>query len=267
MKTGLIGTILAATAVVLLLGAGLLLHENLRKQEQKFRADLRFEIFLRDDATSDELRDLTNQVESLTGYESSDYRDKSEAYAQMQGTLGSQLLPAGGFNPFPNSLIVTFATKYAVFQTFQEAETNLKTTRCVEGIRYPKSAILTQESTYVFISKTSKLLLLLVAAALFLVVWIGIRRMALTQREEHRILVLLGAGWKQIALPLLGKGLLVGLASAFGGILLLYLCWHLSLKLSLQLAFISGNGIVLVAGWSLVSGILSGIVTTRSHPR
>lgn len=265
MKTGFVGAALAVTAVAFLLGAGVLLNENLRAQEQKFRADLRLEIFLRDDTTQDELRDLRNQVMRLAGYESSNYRDKTEAYAQMQGALGSQLLPAGGLNPFPNSLVVTFAPRYAFFQTFLDAETSLKSVRCVEGIRYPKAALLSQEGTYSFFRKTSTLLLLLVAVALFLVVWIGMRRIATARREEFRVLALLGAGWKQIGFTLIGKGLLLAGVSAAAGVLLLYVVWQMSLKLSLQLTFISLNGIVLVLACALTSAILSGLLAARSH--
>lgn len=263
--TGLVGVILASTVVAMLLGAGILLQENLQRQEQKFRADLRLELFLRDDTTPAELRELTDQVKSLTGYESSHYQDKAGAYAQMQGTLGTQLLPAGGYNPFPNSLIVTFVPKAATFQNFQSAENRLKSIRCVEGIRYPKASLLSQENVYSFFGKTATLLLLLVTAALFLIMWLGVRRVALAQREESRILVLLGANWKQIGLPLIGKGLTVGITAAIAGLLLLYLFWHLSSRLSLQLSFITGNGIAVVAACSIAAGAISAIVAARSQ--
>jgi cell division protein FtsX len=248
---GLIGVILAATVVVLILSAGILLQENLHRQEQKFRTDLRLELFLRDDTTPVELRELTVQVKSLAGYESFEDQDKAEAYARMQGALGTQLLPPGGYNPFPNSLIVTFAPKAATFRNFQNAENRLKSIRCVEGIRYPKASLMSQENVYSFFGRTATLLMLLVAAALFLVMWLGLRKIVSARREESRILLLLGASWKQIGLPLVGKGLTVGIAAAITGLLLLYLFWHLSSGLSLQLSFITGNGIAIVAACSM----------------
>ena len=263
--TGLVGVILAATVVVLLLGAGILLQENLHREEQKFRADLRLELFLRDDTTPAELRELTDHVKSLTGYESFEDQDKAEAYARMQGTLGTQLLPAGGYNPFPNSLIVTFVPKAATFQNFQSAENRLKSIRCVEGIRYPKASLMSQENIYSFFGKAATLLLLLVTAALFLIMWLGVRRIAMARKEESRILLLLGANWKQVGLPLIGKGLTVGIAAAIAGLLLLYLFWHLSSRLSLQLSFITGNGIAVVAACSIAAGAISAIVAARSQ--
>jgi cell division protein FtsX len=249
----------------MLLGAGILLRENLHKQEQKFRADLRLELFLRDDTTPDELRALTDQVASLTGYESFEDQDKAEAYARMQGTLGTQLLPPGGYNPFPNSLIVAFIPKAATFQNFQSAENRLKSFRCVEGIRYPKASLMSEENIYSFFGKASTLLLLLVVAALFLIMWLGVRRIALARKEESRILVLFGANWKQIGLPLIGKGLTVGIAAAIAGLFLLYLFWHLSSRLSLQLTFINGNGIAVVVACSVVAGAISAILAARSQ--
>jgi cell division transport system permease protein len=263
--TSIVSVILATTIVAMLLSAGILLQENLRRQEQKFRADLRLELFLRDDTTPAELRELTDQVKSLTGYESAENQNKAEAYARMQGTLGTQLLPSGGYNPFPNSLIVTFSPQAATFQNFQNAEGRLKSLRCVEGIRYPKTSLMSQENIYSFFNKTAFLLLLLVTAALFLVMWLGMRRITLVRREESRILVLLGANWKQIGLPLIGRGLTIGVISATAGLLLLYLFWHLSARLSLQLSFITGNGIALVTACSITAGAISAIVTARSQ--
>ena len=263
--TDVFGVILASTVAVLLLSAGILLQENLHRQEQKFRADLRLELFLRDDMTPAELRELADQVKSLAGYESFEDQDKAEAYARMQGALGTQLLPPGGYNPFPNSLIVTFAPKAATFQNFQSAENRLKSLRCVEGIRYPKASLMSQENVYSFFGKTATLLMLLVAAALFLVMWLGIRRIALARKEESRILLLLGANWKQIGLPLIGNGLTIGIAAAITGLLLLYLFWHLSSRLSLQLSFITGNGIAFVVACSIVAGAISAILAARSQ--
>jgi cell division protein FtsX len=263
--TGLVGVILASTIVAMLLGAGILLKENLHRQEQKFRADLRLELFLRDDTTPAELQDLTNQVKSLTGFESLEEQDKTEAYARMQDALGTQLLPSGGFNPFPNSLIVTFVPQAATFQDFQNAEASLKSTRCVEGIRYPKASMMSQENVYSFFGKAATLLMLLVAAALFLIMWLGVRRIALARKEESRILVLLGANWKQIGLPLIGRGLTVGIAAAIAGLLLLYLFWFLSSRLSLQLAFITGNGMAVVAACSMIAGAVSAILAARGQ--
>jgi cell division protein FtsX len=262
---GLIGVILAATVVVLLLGAGILLRENLRRQEQTYRGDLRLELFLRNDTTPEEQRELTDQIKSLTGYESFANQDKAEAYARMQGTLGTQLLPPGGYNPFPNSLIVTFVPKAATFRNFQGAENRLKSIRCIEGIRYPKASLMSQENVYSFFDKTATLLLLFVAAALFLIMWLGMRRIALARKEETRFLVLLGANWKQIGLPLLGKGLTVSIVAAITGLLLLYLSWHLSTRLSLQLSFITSNGMALVAACSVAAGTISAIAIARSQ--
>jgi cell division protein FtsX len=263
--TGFVGVVLAATVVVMLMGAGMLLHENLQRQEQKFRADLRLELFLRDDTTPAELRELTDQITSLTGYESFENRDKTEAYTLMQGTLGTQLLPHGGYNPFPNSLIVTFVPQAATFQNFQSAENRLKSIRCVEGIRYPKASLMSQENIYSFFGKASTLLLLMVTAALFFIMWLGIRKIALARKEESRILLLLGANWKQIGLPLIGEGLTVGIAAAIAGLLLLYLFWHLSSRLALQLSFLTGNGIAVVAACSIAAGVVSAVAALRSQ--
>jgi len=124
---------------------------------------------------------------------------------------------------------------------------------------------MSQENVYSFFGKTATLLMLLVAAALFLVMWLGIRRIALARKEESRILLLLGANWKQIGLPLIGNGLTIGIAAAITGLLLLYLFWHLSSRLSLQLSFITGNGIAFVVACSIVAGAISAILAARSQ--
>ncbi len=262
---GIIGITISATVVVMLLGIVFLLRENLQSQQQKFRGDLQLEIFLRDDTSPDGLRLLTNEVASLSGYESSTYRDKTEAFAQMQATLGSQVLPSSGYNPFPNSLIIKFASGLSTFSNYQAAESKLKAFRCVEDIRYPKALLISQESTYAFFDKAGLVLLALTLAMLLLVMWIGIRRMALARSEQTRVLLLLGAGWKQIALPLLANGLTSGMIAALAGLMLLYLLWHFSAGLPLQLAFLTGNGLALVAVCTVIAGVFAGLYESRSQ--
>jgi cell division protein FtsX len=266
-RTGGVGVALAAALVVMLLGATVLLRENLQRQEQRFKADLRLELFLRDDTTPLELQALTDDIKSLVGYESFSYRDKSEAYAEMQTTLGRQLLPTGGHNPFPNSVIVIFAPQSSNYRSYQNAESKFKAIRCVEGVRYPKSSMISQENVYAFFSKAAAALLLLTAVALLLLMLLAVRKTALARCEETRVLKLLGAGWKRIGLPLVIKGLTVGLSSGIAGLLLLYLLWRLSARLPLQLSFITDNGIATIIGCCLIVGLTSGLVTARSQLR
>ena len=266
-RTGFVGVALAAAVVVMLLGATVLLRENLQRQEQRFKADLRLELFLRDDTTPDELRELINEVKSLVGYESFGYRDKSEAYAEMQTTLGKQLLPTSGLNPFPNSVIVTLAPHSSDYRSFQSAENELKVIRCVEGIRYPKASMISQENAYAFFSKAATALMLLTALSLLLILWLAARKTALAGHEETRVLKLLGAGWKQIGWPLVFKGFAVGLTAGVAGLLLLYLLWRLSLQLPLQLSFITGNAIATIIVSCLFAGLASGLLTARSQLR
>ncbi len=266
-RADLVGVTLATALVVMLLGAGILLRENLHRQDQRFRADLRLEVFLRDDTTSDELRRLINELQSLTGFASLEHRDKVEAYARMQDVLGTQLLPSGGFNPFPSSLIVMFKPAAATFQTFQNAENQLKNVRYVEGTRYPKAALMSQDNVFSFFNRASILLLFALAISLLLVMWLGMRRVALISREESRILRLLGADWRQIGLPLAGRGLAVGAAAAVVGLLLLYVLWDFSARLSLQLSFITGYGVAVVAVCSVAAGVISASITAWGQLR
>ena len=266
-RTGFIGVALAAAVVVMLLGATVLLRENLQRQEQRFKADLRLELFLRDDTTPDELSALIDDVKSLVGYESFSYRDKSEAYAEMQTTLGKQLLPASGLNPFPNSIMVVFAPQSSNYRSFQSAENKLKVIRCVEGVRYPKASMISQENVFAFFGKAATALLLLTAAALLLIFWLGARKTALTNHEETRVLKLLGAGFRQIGLPLVVTGFTIGLTAGVAGLFFLYLLWHLSSRLPLQLSFITGNGIAMIIACCLIVGLTSGLVAARSQLR
>jgi cell division transport system permease protein len=264
---GLAGVMLSSMLVVVLLGAATLLRENLLSQEQKFKADLRLEVFLRDDTNSDELRAVTSEIVSLTGYESHSYRDKTEAYNQMQASLGSQLLPSGGFNPFPNSFVVTFAAKSANYQNFQAAENRLKAIRCVESVRYPKATLISQENLFSFFAKAWLVLTLLASALLLAVMWLGLRKIALACREQTRVLVLLGAGWKEVGLPLLVKALLAGIVAAAAGLILLKALWVLSARFPLQLSFITGNGIATVVAFTVAAAMIAGALVAQRQLR
>jgi cell division protein FtsX len=261
------GTIVVAALAFCLLGISVLLKENLGSYERNYRANLRFEIFLRDETSPRELQTLLAMIKSLDGYQSFYYRDKAEAYTQVQQSLGVQLLPDSGFNPLPNAISVSFAMQSSTARVFSGVEECLRSVRCVEETDYGKESLLAQERTLTSFGRlASALELLTFVSALMVVLW-GVRKSALLRCEETRVLKLFGAGWRQIGLPLVTEGTFVGLIAAILGVSLLYLFWRLSPIPNLELAHLSAVGSVMIVLSGLLAGVASSLLIAQRQLR
>ncbi|MCK4858049.1 MAG: permease-like cell division protein FtsX [candidate division Zixibacteria bacterium] len=262
------GTIFVTGLIFLLLGMVVLITENFRSYNRQIKAELEFEVYLSDDTTPIELYLLTIAIRDVPGFNALRLQDRSEAYAQMQELLGKELLPNGGFNPFPNTIVVDFTEKTSTLAAFGAAAEELATFRCIENINYGEEWLLTQEPLFAFLNLCSTSLALLVFAATVILVFWAVSKIVYSRQEEIKALLMHGAGFRQIGIPLILEGCALGTLGAILGELLLVLLWQASCQLPLQLAFISTTSMVAIPLSGFFSGITAGylVVTRRILP-
>lgn len=260
-----VGTVIVAGLVFGLLGVAAMLKENVDNYEKEYRARLSLEIYLRDDTTPQELQALIDSVKSLTGYQAFRFRGKAEAYNRMQQSLGVQILPNNGFNPFPNAVSVSLAPQFAGYPSFARAESDLHRVRCVEEINYGKSQLMAQERLFVSLKRLTLILEIVTLLAAVAVVFWGIRKMALSRRQETRILKLFGAGWKQIGIKTVAEGSLLGTAAAAIGVAVSYLFCLIAPAMPMQLVFVSMAVSITIGLVGLIAGMSAGLLVARSQ--
>jgi cell division protein FtsX len=242
---------------ILLLAVILLMSENLNQYEQQLRASMQMEFFLRDDSSADELRTLQDQIQTLPGYQSQLIRDKAEVYALMQSSLGVNLLPRRGINPFPNTVVVRFQSDFANALNFELCTKLLGAERCIEEVHYNREALAELDRNFAFYRRLSFLFLTLgyglVAAAAFF----GARKLMLTRRQEITALYWLGASWLFLCRRFVLRSMFVCLLAGASALSGLYLLWKGVAASSGQLAFISTGGTMLVMILALSSTIVA----------
>ena len=82
--------------------------------------------------------------------------------------------------------------------------------------------------------------------------------------QEIRVLKLLGAGWREIGVPLMMRGIVLGVVFSTSGLFLLYILWHLSLSLPLQLHYVSLAGLLTVVSLASAAGAIASWQVARS---
>jgi cell division protein FtsX len=255
---GAVGIVFVASLMFLLLGITILVAENFRDYERRIRAELQLEVYLEEDTTPIELYRLTLDLREIEGYASIKFEDRTQAYREMQALLGQQLLPEGGFNPFPDAVLVNFEPDYASLSNFRSIADMLREYRCVENVNFGEDWMEAQGPVLDFLDVLTTFIALLVFASAIILTYWAVGRSVLAQRERIEIVSELGGGWRHLAVPFMVEGGLLGLVSACVGLLVLYLLWRLALPLPWQLTFISTISIIAIP----LSGLLAGLTAS-----
>lgn len=224
----------------------LLVMHNLNQQEFELRRQLKLVVYLSDQLAAEQIGTLTGRVKSLDGYQSFEYRDRAEVFAEMQSLIGAELLPGRAENPFPNVLEVSFAPVKSTLTNFEISAIQLKQFPFVESVDYGAQWLAAQERTFAATARVALALrIATVLAALLLIFWQA-RRLLSSHQEFMTAMRLLGAGWRFVGVPVfsrtLGDALIAG-ALCLG---LLYSGCLLAREWSLRLVFFGPDGIAAV---------------------
>lgn len=261
------GTILVVALVFLLLGIMTLLLENFRKYDREVRSRIGFEIFLRDDATADELYRLGIALAGIKDVVGIEYRDKSDVFEEMRRMLGNEMLPDIEDNPFPNSITVKLTPGDVSLKNLRLLTSELSGLRCVEKTSFNEEWLETQEPILDFLDMLSTFLALLVFAAAVIIIFWAAGRSVSIKREEIAILKSAGAGWKHLGFPFMLEGATVGLLGAILALVALFVVWYYAQKLPFGIDFISSYSIIAIPLVGFFSGLTAAHFAVRRTPR
>lgn len=241
----------------------LLVSQNLQWYEIRLREQLRFVIYLNDQIKPEDLQSLIARVKTLDGFRSFEYRDKGEVFAEMQNLVGAELLPGQSTNPFPHLLELRFQARAATLANFERATIELKKYPMVEEINFGAGWLAAQERVFAASQQIAMILRLLTMAAAALLVYWQTRRLMQAHQQFFYSLRLLGAGWRQTAVPVLNR--IVGDAALAAGICLiaLYGACVLATRWDLQLSFFTLAGAGAVVFLTVATAFVGAAVALR----
>ncbi|MGB5106000.1 MAG: permease-like cell division protein FtsX [Candidatus Zixiibacteriota bacterium] len=248
-KTPIWSALILLSLIILPFGLTTLVIQNLGEYERSLRSKLKFEIYLRDTTTPEQVQTLLTQIKSLEGFVDFSYRDREEVFADMQSTLGTQLLPENSANPFPSMVAVSFDAYHSKLSNFDDVAVQMRKFPFIEEVNYGAEWLAAHERTFNSAEQILSALKIITGACAFLLMFWFMRRVILSQEQYYTVLRRLGAGWKILAFPFILRKTLLGIAAAAVSLIVLYACFRFVTGWSIEIDFVTQANVITILGF------------------
>ena len=257
--SGLLRNKIMTTAAVLtvslsltLLGAALMLRSEITTMRTYYYANIEVSVFLTEDVTDQQRRDIRSQITSLPVVKSITYESQQEAYRRylLQYKNQPDLLAAATETNLPES----YRVKLTDPKQFAVVSSALADAPGVDQVVDQKAILDRLFGVLDGLRNAALALALVQLVAATLLISNTIRVTAFTRRHETAIMRLVGATRLQLQLPFLAEGVLAGLAGAV--VAVAALAGAKGLLLDQTLAPLFRSGILPAIHWSDVFGMI-----------
>jgi len=238
----------------LVLDAFLVITVNLWDLSQRLKGDVEIEVFLQDGITPEQTRSLRENLSNLTEVEKVIYRSEGEAFIEMEDYLGEKTLSGLDSNTFPASFQVGIKKEYRNFQQISSLATRIGNQEGVEEVEFGEEWLSQLDRTVRIFLTGDMIFGILVTLSVILMVSNFMRVAILSQAKSIQVMNLLGASWRDIYLPLLGQGMILGGLGALWGIGLVWTVYALFSLKWINLAFLPFYSITGLTIWGMILG-------------
>ena len=203
----------AITAMLLILGLFFVITVNVNVFSETLKSDYdQVEIFLKDEATTEQIEDFMKQMDRVEGVKKISYRDKAQAMEIMKSRWGENgyLLDTLESNPLPSSVIIE-TNGISGAEAVNKAA---KGQPVVEDVKYYKETVdkLTKATT--FMKWGAIVIMVFLVFVSIIVVSNTIKLTVLARSKEISIMRYIGASNWFIRGPFLLEGIIIGLISS-----------------------------------------------------
>ena len=210
-STGASLMIMCATMIIF--GIFLILGENINHFVDQVKSEQGFQVFLKRDATDEEIQKVGEEIRKIDGVSTAEYKDKAYALNTMKEKLGdkSELIEGYGPDYFPTSYVVTLTD----LNLSKDVQNKILEIANVDKITSSDKTV----STLLSLAKgikvvTGVILLLLIVISIF-IISNTIKLTVHARRKEISIMKYVGATNNFIRWPFIVEGMIIGiLASA-----------------------------------------------------
>ncbi len=209
-KMPFMNSVFSVTIALVLVGVGVLFVDNGLKYIGDLQADYDLEIFMQNDASSEEIQELATIISEYPGVIRMDYLSKQDAADLYSAEFGENLLTLLGENPLPSSLRVTFEENYRSSVYIQAFLQSMKQFETIDDVLF-------QKDLFNRIQVIMQTIYTIAAAAIFLVILVtvfltanNLRLMILARYEFIEAIRLLGASDFMIKAPFFLEGGILG---------------------------------------------------------
>ena len=223
-KTTTIASIFAITAMMLILGLFFTLAVNVNLFTEMIKRDYdTVEVFLKDDVSESEAKEIMNKITGIPGVSEVSYRTKAEALDIMRDRWGNSgyLLDSLGGNPLPNSILVTVTSLDAADEVNSEASK----VEGVESTKYYKETVDRLTKVTGFLELGSLVIMAFLVIISIVVVSNMIKLTVFARAREISIMKYVGATNWFIRGPFLIEGIITGVISALISVGIVYIIY------------------------------------------
>lgn len=267
-KPSQIYAIISITMVLFVLGILGALFINASNLSKQLRENVEISLFLKDDASKEEIKKLQSSLDKKKYIVYSDYVSKEKAAEEFEKEYGEEFTELLGFNPLSNTINVHLESSYTHQDSLNNLEYQFLQNKAVNEVYYHKSIINLINDN---MRKLSIALLVLGAILLFIAISLidnTIKLSMYSNRFLIKSMQLVGATRKFITRPFVNRSVINGLVSGFLACILLFgLLYFLERNLNIvhiqrdimHYAYISFSIIligVLLSYWSTKAAVL-----------
>ena len=210
-STGASLMIMCATMIIF--GIFLILGENINHFVDQVKSEQGFQVFLKTDATDEEVQKVGEEIRKIDGVSTAEYKDKAYALNTMKEKLGdkSELIEGYGPDYFPTSYVVTLTD----LNLSKDVQNKILEIANVYKITSSDKTVSTLLSLAKGIKAVTGVILLLLIVISIFIISNTIKLTVHARRKEISIMKYVGATNNFIRWPFIVEGMIIGiLASA-----------------------------------------------------
>jgi len=207
-STGASLMIMCATMIIF--GIFLILGENINHFVAEVEAAQGMQVFINNDATSEQIQKLEDQIRAVQGVSTVDYKSKEDALTQMKEKFGEKKDLLAGYeenNIFPASYIVTLTD----LNLSKEVQDQILTFENVKKITSKDETVTTLINLANGIKIVTGIILILLVIISIFIIANTIKLTVHARRKEISIMKYVGATNGFIRWPFIVEGMIIGI--------------------------------------------------------
>ena len=251
-STGASLMIMCATMIIF--GIFLMLSENINHFVDDIKSEQGFQVFLKTDATDEEVQKVGEEIRKIDGVSTAEYKDKTYALNTMKEKLGdkSELIEGYGPDYFPPSYVVTLTdlnmskdvqNKIMEFDNVTKITSSDKTVSTLLSLARGIKAV------------TGVILVLLIVISIF-IISNTIKLTVHARRKEISIMKYVGATNNFIRWPFIVEGMIIGILASAISIVIVGGAYSLLAEQAVNAGFMQTINMSLVGFRDMISSII-----------
>ncbi len=251
-STGASLMIMCATMIIF--GIFLILGENINHFVDQVKSEQGFQVFLKTDATDEEVQKVGEEIRKIDGVSTAEYKDKAYALNTMKEKLGdkSELIDGYGPDYFPTSYVVTLTD----LNLSKDVQNKILEIENVYKITSSDKTVSTLLSLAKGIKAVTGVILMLLIVISIFIISNTIKLTVHARRKEISIMKYVGATNNFIRWPFIVEGMIIGILASVISIVIVGGAYSLLAEQAVNANFMQTINMSLVGFKDMISSII-----------